>query len=76
MPHTIQPYGRSNINTLKPLKVLEGHTGPVHTLTVLGAHLFSGSYDYTVRVWHTETGARARARGSHDAVRALANASA
>jgi WD40 repeat protein len=44
-----------DINTLKPLKVLEGHTGPVRTLAVLNGCLFSGSYDKTVRVWDTIT---------------------
>lgn len=37
-------------STLSP-QVLEGHTRPVLSLAWSATHLFSGSYDHTIRVW-------------------------
>lgn len=34
-----------------PDKVLTGHIGPVSSLCLIDAALYSGSWDYTVRVW-------------------------
>lgn len=34
-----------------PPQVLEGHTRPVLSLAWSATHLFSGSYDHTIRVW-------------------------
>lgn len=54
-------------------QVLEEHSRPVLSLAVSGTRLFSGSYDYTIRVWDLETMAReATLRGHTDAVRTLA----
>lgn len=33
------------------LHVLEGHQRPVLSLAATDSHLFSGSYDHTIRVW-------------------------
>ena len=40
------------------LKVIEGHTGQVNCVAIPtdGGKMVSGSVDYTVRVWSTETG--------------------
>ena len=36
-----------------PISVLEGHAGGVYCLTIWNNHLYSGSYDNTIRVWDT-----------------------
>jgi F-box/WD-40 domain protein 7 len=36
-------------------QVLEGHTRPVLSLAWSATHLFSGSYDHTIRVWDLNT---------------------
>lgn len=38
-----------DVQTLECLQTLAGHTGPVRTLVYSGGHMFSGSYDKTVR---------------------------
>ncbi len=64
----------SAIPSTRPLiQVLEEHSRPVLSLAVSGTRLFSGSYDYTIRVWDLETMAKeATLRGHTDAVRTLA----
>ena len=37
------------------ITTLEGHTGGVNCLTVVGNKLYSGSWDDTIRVWDTDT---------------------
>ena len=37
------------------ITTLQGHTGAVQCLTVVGNKLYSGSYDETIRVWDTDT---------------------
>ena len=37
------------MGALECLQTLAGHTGPVRTLVYSGGHMFSGSYDKTVR---------------------------
>jgi F-box/WD-40 domain protein 7 len=55
------------------LQVLESHTRPVLSLAVAGNRLFSGSYDYSIRVWNLDTLQREKTLTGHtDAVRALA----
>lgn len=62
-----------DVGTLQCLKTLSGHTGPVRTLVYSGGHIFSGSYDKTVRVWDThELRCLAVLQGHSGAVRALA----
>lgn len=39
----------------RTLQVLEGHTRPVLSLAWSATHLFSGSYDHTIRVWDLNT---------------------
>lgn len=40
----------------RPLpQVLESHTRPVLSLAMCGNRLFSGSYDYSIRVWNLDT---------------------
>ncbi len=54
-------------------QVLEDHTRPVLSLEVYGNKLFSGSYDYSIRVWNLTTLQRTHTLTGHtDAVRALA----
>ena len=54
-------------------QVLESHTRPVLSLAVCGNRLFSGSYDYSIRVWNLATLQREKTLTGHaDAVRALA----
>lgn len=54
------------------LQVLEDHTRPVLSLAVTDTHLYSGSYDCTIRVWELETLTRVAVLEGHtDAVRAL-----
>ena len=36
-------------------RVLEDHARPVLSLAVAGSKLFSGSYDYTIKVWCLDT---------------------
>ncbi len=36
-------------------RVLEDHVRPVLSLVVAGNLLFSGSYDYTIKVWNLDT---------------------
>lgn len=36
-------------------QVLESHTRPVLSLAICGNRLFSGSYDYSIRVWNLDT---------------------
>ena len=38
-----------------PEQVLEDHARPVLSLAVAGSKLFSGSYDYTIKVWSMDT---------------------
>lgn len=53
--------------------MLEDHTRPVLSLAVAGGYLFSGSYDYTIRVWSLDTLQRVKTLTGHtDAVRTLA----
>jgi len=53
--------------------VLESHTRPVLSLAVAGNRLFTGSYDYSIRVWNLDTLQREKTLTGHtDAVRALA----
>lgn len=53
-------------------QVLESHTRPVLSLAIAGGRLFSGSYDYTIRVWNLETLQREKTLTGHtDAVRSL-----
>lgn len=53
-------------------QVLESHTRPVLSLAVAGNRLFSGSYDYSIRVWNLSTLQREKTLTGHtDAVRAL-----
>lgn len=53
-------------------QVLESHTRPVLSLAVAGNRLFSGSYDYSIRVWNLDTLQREKTLTGHtDAVRAL-----
>ena len=40
----------------KRIHVLEGHTRPITWLVVHGAHAFTGSYDFTLRVWDIVSG--------------------
>ena len=44
-------------------QVLESHTRPVLSLAVCGNRLFSGSYDYSIRVWNLDTMQVRRAGG-------------
>lgn len=37
------------------MQVLESHTRPVLSLAIAGNRLFSGSYDYSIRVWNLDT---------------------
>ena len=37
------------------LQVLEDHSRPVLSLAIAGDKLFSGSYDYTIKVWSLDT---------------------
>jgi WD40 repeat protein len=54
-------------------QVLEDHTRPVLSLAVAGDKLFSGSYDYTIRVWSLDSLQRVKTLTGHtDAVRTLA----
>ena len=54
-------------------QVLESHTRPVLSLATAGGRLFSGSYDYSIRVWSLGSLAREKTLTGHtDAVRALA----
>ncbi len=39
-----------DVGALECLQTLAGHTGPVRTLVYSGGHMFSGSYDKTVRM--------------------------
>lgn len=41
--------------TLQCLRTLEGHEDNVRVLAVGDRHLFSGSWDKTIRVWDTRT---------------------
>ena len=44
------------VRAVPPLpQVLESHTRPVLSLAVCGNRLFSGSYDYSIRVWNLDT---------------------
>lgn len=53
-------------------QVLEDHSRPVLSLAIAGDKLFSGSYDYTVKVWSLDTLTRMKTLEGHtDAVRAL-----
>lgn len=53
-------------------QVLEDHSRPVLSLAIAGDKLFSGSYDYTVKVWNLDTLTRMKTLEGHtDAVRAL-----
>ena len=53
--------------------MLEDHTRPVLSLAVAGDKLFSGSYDYTIRVWSLDNLQRVKTLTGHtDAVRTLA----
>ena len=38
-----------------PEQVMEDHTRPVLSLAWSSTHLFSGSYDHTIRVWDLQT---------------------
>lgn len=52
--------------------MLESHTRPVLSLAVAGNRLFSGSYDYSIRVWSLDSLTREKTLAGHtDAVRAL-----
>lgn len=44
-----------DLGTKRCLQVLESHTRPVLSLAVCGNRLFSGSYDYSLRVWNLDT---------------------
>ena len=60
------------LTPLFPPQVLESHTRPVLSLAVAGNRLFSGSYDYSIRVWSLDSFQRERTLTGHtDAVRAL-----
>jgi F-box/WD-40 domain protein 7 len=64
--------GGSEGNVCVVLQVLEDHTRPVLSLAVTDTHLYSGSYDCTIRVWELETLTRVAVLEGHtDAVRAL-----
>ena len=56
-----------------PRQVLEDHARPVLSLAIHDDHLFSGSYDFTIRVWDLRTLTRVKTLQGHtDAVRSLA----
>ena len=43
------------MSTLKCVKTLEGHEDNVRVLAVGERHMFSGSWDKTIRVWDLQT---------------------
>ena len=45
--------------------MLESHTRPVLSLAICGNRLFSGSYDYSIRVWNLDTLQVGRGPGCH-----------
>jgi len=50
-------------------QVLESHTRPVLSLAICGNRLFSGSYDFSIRVWNLDT-LQVRQKGLTNAIRA------
>jgi WD40 repeat protein len=53
MDHTIRSWNRSS---LSPGPILQGHAGPVCTLTSFGGWLISGATDGALRAWDTTSG--------------------
>lgn len=46
---------RASKQVLLSAQVLEDHTRPVLSLAVTDRKLFSGSYDYTIKVWSLDS---------------------
>ena len=62
-----------DIDSRRCEQVLEDHSRPVLSLAICNNKLFSGSYDYTIKVWSLDTLTKIKTLEGHtDAVRALA----